>query len=94
MAHTPYFRILVNQGDAKVFRTSRILTASAMVEMWARVQTGFPANEGFDVQVLGVTYDEEGGKSGEILATETIAAMLTASASVVALSYDPENGTN
>lgn len=71
-----YFRILVSQGDIKLFRTSRIKTGAALLLLLARVQAGFPASEDFDVQVLGVVVDQEtGAHSGAIVTSGELAQM-------------------
>lgn len=105
-----YFRILVSQGGTKLFRTSRIPSAVLMIDLLSRVQAGFPAAEGYDVQVLGVSLVDQGedgsmAKKGEILTSEQLSQMVQAMAvaklapmlsdvPVPPLSYDPEHGTN
>lgn len=80
-----YFRILVSQGDTKLFRTSRIPSAVQMIDLLSRVQAGFPAAEGYDVQVLGVSLVSEGEddfmvKKGEVLTSEQLSQMVQAMA--------------
>lgn len=71
-----YFRILVSQGDIKLFRTSRITTGEAMILLLGRVRAGFPTSEGFDVQVLGVACDPDTGvRSGAIVSAGELTQM-------------------
>lgn len=89
-----YCRILVNQGDTKLFRTSRIVGVQQMLNLLARIRAGFPAAEGYDVQVLGVSYNEdEPGKLGEILTADTL-SLLAVAQQLPAIAFNPDTGTN
>lgn len=89
-----YCRILVNQGGTKLFRTSRIVGVQQMLDLLVHIRAGFPAAEGYDVQVLGVSYNQdEPGKLGEILTEDTL-SLLAVAQQLPDTAFNPDTGTN
>jgi hypothetical protein len=66
-----YFRIIVKQPGEFAFRTSKITDPQQMVATLKGIRAGFPAAEGFTVEVLRAA-----PSSGELLSDEQVSALV------------------
>ena len=66
-----YFRIIIKQNGAFVFRTSKIGSAAGLRALLPRVRAGFPADEMFTIEVLRAA-----PSTGETLSDAQVEALL------------------